>query len=54
MEDEQISNHGSRELGLKSATLHEMKLKICKELESKTTEIEIEVLKKHKLTPERF
>ena len=35
MEDEQISNHGSRENGLRSATLFELKSKVNQELEQK-------------------
>jgi hypothetical protein len=54
MEDEQISNHGSKDKGLRSATLHELKAKVTSELEQKQADIESEVLKKHRVTPERF
>jgi hypothetical protein len=35
MEDEQISNHGSKENGLRSATLYELKEKVNFEMEDK-------------------
>ena len=53
MEDEQVSNHGSQE-GLKSATLYELKLKVTQELEQKQSQLETEVLKKHRVSAERF
>ena len=54
MEDEQISNHGSKENGLKSATLFELKEKVNSEMEEKQAALEVEVLKKHRVTAKRF
>lgn len=45
---------GSRERGLRSATLHEIKTKVYKQLELKSQKVEAEILSHHKLAKERF